>query len=174
MRVFDLTQGAVTTELHHDDKEKVTINKVVWGADGNTVMTGGSNGIVKVWDVRTNTGASEIKVEGLVMDVELSKSVGGQGDVLTVAAGKHVSMFDAGTFELLQSHEVRVTSPSHREGLNPGRRRMAAANLVCHPLTRCCSCRHHRCTDSPPTTATTDDGGLMTTTKRTRMPLQLS
>lgn len=107
LRLFDLASLTSVAELSHDATQKLSINKAVFGCDANLVLTGASNGSVRVWDMRTNTMTREMNnTEKLVMDMELSTTAG--GEVLTVASGNTVSIFDGRRFDLLHTHEMPI------------------------------------------------------------------
>jgi serine-threonine kinase receptor-associated protein len=107
LRLFDLESTSLAADLPHDPTQKLAINKAVYAADPNLVLTGASNGSVRVWDMRTQTMSFEVNnTNRLVMDMELSATTG--GEVLTVASGSTVSIFDGRTFELLHAHEMPI------------------------------------------------------------------
>jgi serine-threonine kinase receptor-associated protein len=44
LRVFDIGSGELNHEITHDPSNKLQLNKVVWGVDPQTVLTGASDG----------------------------------------------------------------------------------------------------------------------------------
>ena len=146
LRVFDLSTLQQTAEIPHSDK-KLMLNKVLWGVAASTVLTGASDGSVHVWDLRTatksrsfvcSTGSVEHTSEtdhvkrlggaprtSHVQDMELKSD--GAGDVLTVASGACVSIFDGRTFELKHAHAMPMNF-LHEGGasLHPDRSKFVA------------------------------------------------
>jgi WD40 repeat protein len=68
---------------------------VRWGLADNTLLTGSSDGAVRLWDTQTLQLLKEVKVEGAVMDLEVSRTM----QLITVAAGTHVTFLDGHTLD---------------------------------------------------------------------------
>jgi WD40 repeat protein len=83
IKLHDLQAGSDSAALEFPHPDGV--RKALWN-DENTFLTGGQDGAVRVWDVRTQAQTQEIMCSDLVMDMELSAD----GSILTVAAGKEV------------------------------------------------------------------------------------
>jgi len=66
----------------------VIITKCVWYNE-QIVLAAASDGKIRIWDIVHQTLISTLSVEAEVRDVELSK----QNNILTVAAGNHVTFF---------------------------------------------------------------------------------
>lgn len=71
--------------------------QVRWGLEPYELLSGSSDGAVRMWDVRTLELMREVKVEGAVMDMEVSKPMG----MITVAAGDKVTFLNARTLEVV-------------------------------------------------------------------------
>mmetsp|Transcript_70206 Transcript_70206/g.120566 ORF Transcript_70206/g.120566 Transcript_70206/m.120566 type:complete len:277 (+) Transcript_70206:1-831(+) len=129
LRVFDLTSLQQTAEIPHSETEKLTVNKAIFGVHPHTVLTGASNGTVHVWDLRTSTMAKGFTVgkgthavnetdhvkrlggaprTSHVQDMELVRTAQHGAEVLTIASGATVSLFNGSTFEMLQSFAMPI------------------------------------------------------------------
>jgi WD40 repeat protein len=69
--------------------------QVRWGLEPYQLLSGSSDGGVRMWDTRTLELIKEVKVEGAVMDLEVSRATG----LITVAAGDKVTFLNASTLE---------------------------------------------------------------------------
>jgi len=127
VKLHDLEAGTddAAVEFKHPDG----VRKALWGNDENTFITGGQDGAVRVWDVRSQQQTQEIMCSDLVMDMELSAN----GDILTVAAGKEVKFFDAKNgFKELHTHKMPDTCGFKEEGgasLHPSGKKFIAGGL---------------------------------------------
>ena len=80
---------------------------MLYGAEPHVLITGASNGSVHVWDTRTKIKTAGFTCSSrLIQDMELSHTT--QGNVLTVASGDAVSIFDGVTFELRGRHKMPI------------------------------------------------------------------
>jgi serine-threonine kinase receptor-associated protein len=126
LRIFDLATSTLVSEIPHYSSEKLTIIKTLWGADPHSVITGASNGTVKVWDTRSNIMMTQLSCSTkLVQDLELTSTP--KGEVLTVASGNKVSFYHGRNFEQLECHEMPINF--HEEGgasLHPSGNRFIA------------------------------------------------
>lgn len=91
LRIYDLQKGGdaepVSIPQFEDDK-KVIITKCVW-YNNNIVIATASDGNIRFWNIISKQLLQTLSVDADVRDVELSKNK----DILTVAAGNHVTFF---------------------------------------------------------------------------------
>mmetsp|Transcript_8010 Transcript_8010/g.12142 ORF Transcript_8010/g.12142 Transcript_8010/m.12142 type:complete len:323 (+) Transcript_8010:14-982(+) len=107
LRVFDLRipEEALHTLQHPLEPKKVAITQVAYTQDSNLIVTGASDGVVRLWDTRSGATAGEAVVGGgAVMDLELSQG----GQTLTVAAGTQVHFLTAGSLEIQKSFQMPI------------------------------------------------------------------
>lgn len=108
LRLFDLVEPeapAVVIDLPPPSSGGTTsITKVIWDrTDSNRVITGTSDGKVRAWDLRSRQEIHSAEVQGTVMDLELSPTV---GDILTICAGDKVTFLDASSLLPLKSFQM--------------------------------------------------------------------
>ncbi|CAM9628869.1 unnamed protein product [Chrysoparadoxa australica] len=108
VRLFDVAKPETDPETIVLSETKTAGQKVLihvrWGKDPNTLLAGSADGAIRVYDSRSKEKVQEIKVDGGVMDLEVSRSL----DIVTVAAGSSVSFFDARTYQLLKCHKMPI------------------------------------------------------------------
>ena len=66
----------------------MTITKCVW-YNNSIVLASASDGNIRIWDITNKTLLNTLSVDESVRDIELCTSK----DILTVAAGNHVTFF---------------------------------------------------------------------------------
>lgn len=129
LRIFDLTSLQQTAEFPHSTTEKLTINKCIYGVEPHTVLTGASDGTVHVWDLRTSSKVQAFVVgkgthavsetdhvkrlggaprTSHVQDMEVVRTEQHGGEVLTIASGATVSIFDGRSFEMINSFAMPI------------------------------------------------------------------
>ena len=69
-------------------RKKTTITKCLWW-NNSIVIAAASDGNIRIWDINEKTLLNTLSVNAEVRDIELSHGK----DILTVAAGEHVSFF---------------------------------------------------------------------------------
>ncbi|CAM9571343.1 unnamed protein product [Scytosiphon promiscuus] len=130
LRIFDVASpSSAPTEItvfpgEETPKVSRVVSKARWGKDPNTIITGSSDGFVRVWDVRSGEKVRKVQVAGAVMDLEISWDK----SIATVAAGDTVHFLDtAEDFSELKRHTMPINF--RNEGgasLHPGGKRFIA------------------------------------------------
>lgn len=77
-----------TNYTYQQHIQKVTITKCVW-YNNSIVLASASDGNIRIWDIVSKTLLKTLSVDVSVRDIELCKGK----DILTVAAGDHVTFF---------------------------------------------------------------------------------
>lgn len=115
LTIFDIEKADATPQIMegHTDSVKVAL----WNpaAGDNIVVSGGSDSVLRIWDVRELKQIKEIPTKDPISSIELSQDK----KHLTVTHGKTVSFYDPATFELKKSHNfpLAVNSASlHQDG----------------------------------------------------------
>jgi len=90
LQVWDTEHGlcSVTLPGHQD-----VVKQVLWVSD-NSILSGGADAVIRLWDLRSGTQALTAFAKAPVASLELSKD----GKTLTSAAGKEVTFWDPHTF----------------------------------------------------------------------------
>ena len=117
LRIFSLEKSADTAPqmLKHEPigdnagGKPPFINKTVW-LNTDLVCTGANDGIVRVWDLRSNSVVQQLALGAGIMDIEFQKDL----DTLSVASGEVVSFFKASDFSLRKKFDMPVHF--HQEG----------------------------------------------------------
>ncbi|KAG5180126.1 WD40-repeat protein [Tribonema minus] len=104
VRLFQVAQPDEEPRQFSVSSERTTINKVRWGLEPHQLLSGSSDGAVRMWDARTLELLKEVRVEGAVMDMEVSKPM----SIITVAAGDKVTFLDARTLEVIKQHQMPI------------------------------------------------------------------
>lgn len=105
LRVYDL--AAYSKEPLLCLKNPATVRKALWQPDGQHILTGTDDGVLRLWDVRTGKAEQEISVDddtSRIMDMELSQDK----STLTVVSGKGVAFYDTNTFTLIKNFKYDI------------------------------------------------------------------
>ena len=79
------------------------VTKGVWCSE-QTIMTGADDGILRVWDLRSNEIVKSISSgDKGINDLELSYD----HEIVTVAAGNKIQFIDTSTFEIVKEHVMK-------------------------------------------------------------------
>jgi serine-threonine kinase receptor-associated protein len=101
VRVFDLQNYASAPQQLTGHTGE--IKKVLWADKNGTVISGGDDKIIRVWDARTLKESHTIPVSGHITSLELSRD----GSVLTVAFASQIDFYQFPSMTLIKS----VTAP---------------------------------------------------------------
>lgn len=100
LRVFDLENYAaepVVLEGHTD-----AIRRVLWHG-AHTLLSCASDKTIRLWDLRAGDAVQCTQLDTLIKDISIS--VGGARETLTVTGGKRVSFFDAADLSSLKAFD---------------------------------------------------------------------
>ena len=79
------------------------VTRAVWCGD-QTVMTGADDGVLRVWDLRSNEIVKSIETGGsTINDLELAYD----NNTVAIAAGKKIQFLDTKTFEIVKEHQMK-------------------------------------------------------------------
>lgn len=118
MRIFDLEKPESDADII--DKVGGNLKACVWLNNDQSILSGGEENVIRMWDTRTMQESGTITLGGVLQGMQLSKNK----EILSVAYGNTVAFYNTQTLELVKSYEMKTKMNS--VCLNP-----AGTTFVC-------------------------------------------
>jgi len=121
LRIWDAARGTMKMQL---EGHKDTVRQVLFMKNSdNIVLSGGADQVIRMWDLRSGQQVGNAFAKSSVASLELSPD----SRVLTSAAGKEVTFWDAATLVPIKMYTVNVELNS--ASLNPSSTKFVAGGV---------------------------------------------